>query len=599
MRNDLYLSKIKTNVPGFDDLFHGGLRLPDIRKDKHMDGICIVIYGKRGVSKSDLAMQIMRGVDRYFKMNPDNPVRMTPRFCSLNHRESEWEKHYRGAEIVELLDIIKAPEDALDVETHCNLCSCFKELVQLRREFSSTSNDSVDGCGYEQINNCPICKLIRHGVIVYNSRSLSLHWNVGSMSDEDNFLSFMSEEAIDTTGIFNESEEGADGGLYEKTPLQVLNDMREEVYAAVDKLEHSNEKNRYFHWSSCAIESFTDFSDDDLKRLPYSDLIRKLRKAAAVSILVFDERGADLHLNADIIIHMTKSVDPKTSYQFQEMHIVKSDCQPHVQGWHKYRTVYGMKIIVYPSIPYLLMTRYEMDNAVVRLEHESLLYPEWRLQNFQSEFVRDNQDGRTEERVRKILSGLLSGNLRKGMPYDDNNSTTVVNVVETEKEYDILFTQINQQVQRGDTTVVVFLLGGIEQEFRKYVKGRISSADALSCIHCWEATSAYIWPEFFASVVKRYISRWKRCSTHHHLHILIEDLAKIRLYPLMSSEPLLPYALANICRNATIHRGFEGNNRGVHITLSMVCTSNKNTYYRTLCQLKENSYHNNQQTSSI
>ena len=39
----LNMSKIKTNVPGFDDLFYGGLRLPESKDCNDRDGICIVL----------------------------------------------------------------------------------------------------------------------------------------------------------------------------------------------------------------------------------------------------------------------------------------------------------------------------------------------------------------------------------------------------------------------------------------------------------------------------------------------------------------------------------------------------------------------------
>ncbi len=86
----LDISKIKTGVPGFDDLFYGGLRLPGWKGgDSSRDGICIVIYGDRGISKSDLAMQIMRGVDDFLGKYYKTKNKLTPRYRTLNHRESE------------------------------------------------------------------------------------------------------------------------------------------------------------------------------------------------------------------------------------------------------------------------------------------------------------------------------------------------------------------------------------------------------------------------------------------------------------------------------------------------------------------------------
>lgn len=99
MKQDNYaldLLKIKTNVSGFDDLLYGGLRLPELRDGSGRDGICIVIYGNRGIGKTDLAMQIMRGVDEYLNKYSPNNKKITPKFKTLNHRESELRKNILG-----------------------------------------------------------------------------------------------------------------------------------------------------------------------------------------------------------------------------------------------------------------------------------------------------------------------------------------------------------------------------------------------------------------------------------------------------------------------------------------------------------------------
>ncbi len=582
--DSLFLSKIKTEVPGFDDLFYGGLRLPN---NEQQDGLCIVIYGERGVSKSDLALQIMRGVNRYFKSSANNAIGTSPRFCSLTHRESELEKHYRGAEVVDMLDVIKTPEESLRPESRCRLCACFNELGRVWNNLPA-KQDSSRGCGCEDIEKCAVCKLIRHGVIVYNSRSQSLHWNVGSVSDEDNLLSHMSDEAIGVSGIFRKQTQEETGEFYEKTPLQVLNDMREEVYNIVKESEEGVKTVTKKHKrSACVIEGFNAFNDDDLMRLPYADIIRLLRKLYAVSILVFDKRGGDLHLSADVIIHMRNRIDARTFYQFQELYIVKSDCQPHVRGWHKYRTIYGMKIVVYPSIPYLLMSRYETDDAVTRLEHESLLYPQPLLHKFQSEVILESKNKDFGEYAVSIMNAIFTGRKGEGNPYDSGNSTVSLYMVENKNDYDQLYAQVHKQISEEKTLLAVFLLGKTEQGFRKTVKEWQYQRESLRNIHCWEVSSAYIWPEVFASVVKQYIMRWKRSPLRQHLHIIVDDFANIGLYPLMNNEPLLPCALAMICKNATTVRERGSSDRPVQITLSMVCSSRQSPYYQPLCQLIE------------
>ena len=146
---DLKISKIATGVPGFDDLFFGGLRLPDFKEDKEREGICIVIYGERGVSKSDLAMQIMRGVDEFLRTKTDtNSLRS--RYTTLNHRESELKKKYVGFEVSKVVDDIKFGMASNESKkTDCRLCEYFPDLKEAFKSIISTD------CIRSEYNNCP------------------------------------------------------------------------------------------------------------------------------------------------------------------------------------------------------------------------------------------------------------------------------------------------------------------------------------------------------------------------------------------------------------------------------------------------------------
>ena len=86
--NGLFITKISTGLRGFDDLFYGGLRLPGTSAKE--GGISVVIYGNRGISKSDLAMQIMYGIDSHIEK--ELRAKMEAHYFTLNHRESELKK---------------------------------------------------------------------------------------------------------------------------------------------------------------------------------------------------------------------------------------------------------------------------------------------------------------------------------------------------------------------------------------------------------------------------------------------------------------------------------------------------------------------------
>lgn len=369
---DLEVSKIVTKVPGFDDLFHGGLRLPSFNDNSGRNGICIAIYGNRGIGKADLAMQIMRGVDEFLKNNIN--ANITPRYRTLNHRESELKKKYVGLEAARMINEIKLPVNC-GGELNCRICSYFPKLKEnLSSVIYSTDSSCSSGCNKNKIDNCRICKLIRHEVINYSDNSQTLNWTYGGISDSTNLIDRLNAKAIPTDGIFDNNTQEDKG--YRSVAYVLFKNIQKELSDVINSNrgnENSPKDDRKdFHWSSYVIEGFAAFSDDELERLPFNDLINNLRRTSAVSIIVLDDRGKNLHLNADIIIQMQPTIDEELQYMYYQLQIIKSDLQPHVYGWHNYRKMRDLSVKIYPSVHSLLLKRFSTDNAVLRLEQHNL-----------------------------------------------------------------------------------------------------------------------------------------------------------------------------------------------------------------------------------
>lgn len=588
--NILDISKIRTGVPGFDDLFYGGLRLPGWKEKNSRDGICIVIYGDRGISKSDLAMQIMRGVDDYFKGIYSAEKKLTPKYQTLNHRESELRKKYIGMEVGGMIDDIKLPDVRPGTVHTCRLCQYFPNIRENLEGLVSSCPPSIRPCSAEEMKNCLICKLLRHEIINYSDRSQSLHWTFGDVSDASNLLDNLKENAINTGDIFEKRiNEDSPSSNYQSIAYQRFKGFQKEIYTAADILEkefsQANDLTSGFKWSSYVIEGFTAFRDDELQRLPFTDLILKMRKTAAVSILVLDERGETPHLNADIIIHMRYNTDVAAKYTYYELQVVKSDLQQHVYGWHKYRKLRDLSVRIYPSMHSLLTRRFSSDNAVLRLVQDNMRYPQSLLHRFQNSCARC-KDGEPIG-FADIISTFLSDKNEMENPYSSSNSACMIEPVD-DQSYQGLYDTIRKQTSEDNTTVAVFLLGKTEQYFRRFIQRHNFSKSSLMNLHYWETSLGCIWAEEYASIIKDYIYRWKRVSLKKNLHIVIDDIANINLYPLMNRERLFIPVVANICKNASMLQGFDENDRGVNIQLSLVCTDKEIQQYKQINQIVSN-----------
>ena len=578
---DLEVSKIVTKVPGFDDLFHGGLRLPSFNDDSDRNGICIAIYGNRGIGKADLAMQIMRGVNEFLKNNINASI--TPRYRTLNHRESELKKKYVGLEAARMINEIKLPN--LKEEQKCRICSYFPKLKEELSSLIYSTGTCLSDCAEEKINKCIICKLIRHEVINYSDNSQTLNWTYGGMSDSTNLIDRLDAKAIPTDEIFDNNTHENNG--YRSVAYVLFKEIQKElsdvVNSSKDKENSEKVDRNSFHWSSYVVEGFAAFSDDELYRLPFNDLINNLRRTSAVSVLVLDDRGKNLHLNADVIIQMQPTIDEELQYMYYQLQVVKSDLQPHVHGWHKYRKMRDLSVKIFPSVHSLLLKRFSTDNAVLRLEQHNLCYSQSLRDAFQYKCARS--EGELTDCAPEIIRSILAEKENKNIVYSADNSPYRIELIETDSDYESFMNRVVSAVKEKDTTIAFFLLGKTKQNLRRRLSGYYLRGSDLENIRYWELSLGCIFTEEFVSIMREYINRWIANSEHKTLHLVFDDFANINLFPLMAREPQLIATIVNVCKNSVICRGYENNRRGVNLKISFVCSDRTIEIYNRIDQI--------------
>lgn len=579
------ISKITTGVPGLDDLFYGGLRLPSCDENGNRDGLCIIIYGSKSVGKSHLALQIMRGVDSYFK---DRGLTLTPRYRSLNYRESELRKKYIALEVAKSVINAQLPEDDLEGE-QCRICTLFPDL---RKQLASIVYSDNNICDGKKIRECTVCRLIRNELINYNFNTQSLHWTCGQVDDDDNLIASLDTDVIQCDAIFDPYKD-LKHNEYTSIAYKLFQDYRKDIHnlKSGHKLGEGVvpvDDNGGFFNSCYVIDGFTAFDKDELERLPLTSLVLMLKKISAVSILVLDERAEHLHFYADVAIDMRRCQNIDPQYTYNQLQIVKCDLQQHVHGWHKYRKMRDLSVKIYPSMHSLLLRRFSADNAVMKLERKNLCYSQSLLDRFQCRFSKESPANGHAVNVAHQL--LYEPRLEKGTIYLEDNDLLRVSLVSDCRD---VFKTISSKSHERGNTFVFFLMGETEQKFRKSLAESVISddKDLLQHIRYWESGFGCIWAEEFVSIIKEYIYRWKKYPDTHddsenqrHLHIIINDLANIELYPLISKESLFIPAIINVCRNATALRGYDECVCRIDISITFVC-SDKNKIYNQLLLL--------------
>lgn len=595
-KEKLYLTKISTGVPGLDDLFYGGLRLPDPRRSTDMDGICIIIQGKPGVAKSDLAIQIMRGTDKSLSQDGNDGNKLMPFFCTLNHRTEEWKRKYRGLEVMEAIENAKFPSPDNDEEEGCKLCLYYKDLQKKVGFSTKVDVQGNGGCTVGCANTCKICKMLRQEVITYNPRGQSLHWNVGGSSNNNNLIASLLDDedyieaTMPTADIFPRKEWYGSQMNYTTQSLSVFKEFQKDMHKKAMELESKGNNEHNFKHSAVVLEGFSIFDTDTLKRLQYDTLIDDMRKVAAVSILVFDERAVDLNFKSDIIIEMRKSEDERYKYQYRELQIVKCNLHERIRGWHRYSTIHDMKVQVFPKVSAMMAKRFSKENSLLRIEHSRLDYPLSLLDRVGVEFdLLGNEDkGRLKDVIPTLIDRIMEDKNGQYTPWEEKNTLVHVDLINDSIGYDNLFYDIKEESSSGDATVLYILLGKSEQELRRQVYENCFPMKSFHDVRFWQIDTYYTWPEIVADSIKKYVNRWVRKNETKKLHMVIDDFQYINQYPFLEQERMFVPALVSICDKEVSDYRYKNVPDGeMGVQLSLVCMSESCRHYRMLKQMAE------------
>ena len=556
------IGKIKTGVIGLDDLFYGGLRLPN-----NEQGLVIAIYGGRGISKHDLALQIMYGVKHNkWTQNTASIVRCYDFIQSKEVLMKKYLGFHIGRTIADIRNSFpqKIPK--------CDLCDFFyiygsvlrdttSNCIEMIESNKSWKNDHIVSCSRKNRPvYCDLCKLLRHEIVNYNERTQALHWTISDQSNDANLLASCykkSDKSIEQ--IFPTLSNTQQS--YQSTAVQRFKNIQQSISG-----DYSNLK----HYDAIAIGGFTVF-DDILYRLPFEELTKKLREKSDVSILVFDERAPQLHLNVDIMIEMRSREDIQLGYTFHELSIVKSDLQQHVYGWHRYKKHRDLSIEVFPSVYSLMSKRFASSYALPRLERDTLLYPQSLLTKFQNSVSNYDDNTCNKQTLISTLDNLHTDKKDKGVCYDSSNDMISVRSSKSSsclKDVD------------EENDILCVLLGRNEQRFRAMLHEKHGENNPiLKRTKCWEVKPGCISPEEILSVLKQYMINWwnnpdsKRC-----LYLYIDDISQLGFYPLVEREPLFLPALLSICNDVCNNRDLKSVRPDRKITIHLVCPENHVNY---------------------
>lgn len=186
------MNKYKTNVPGLDMLFHGGLQidnnLNDLRQTANdgneENGIVIVIRGAKGTNKTTLAMQLMHGLFRSMQEKRYSNERINALFYSINKESDALNDSYLDMIISQLLKgiIRQYRYDTYNQERESNAIKGSEDIQAIVEFLFDTDSRIIDNKARSMANRLlksigdDLPKLICEGIVFYNPRTSSLHY---------------------------------------------------------------------------------------------------------------------------------------------------------------------------------------------------------------------------------------------------------------------------------------------------------------------------------------------------------------------------------------------------------------------------------------
>lgn len=410
------MRKLKTDIKGFDALFHGGIQVDNLTSTDgaRNDSIVIVIRGERGTHKQVLAMQLMHGLTKSIKKRLveklNKPVEdCQSRFYSINKSVHVLNDMFLDILIRRWIDLmicaIKRKEvnwEQEDEERPVLSSLDNQRLKALKFWFNTDFNDSVYESPTESRKQIyrtyekELVAMMAENMIYYNPRTNSIHFRTLTQGDSSkNLLLKRRRDTIDayindfksslydlrsyeeTSECYHLEDElvkiefkdinSKNDCLIERNSKEatlkffdILHDIESEDSTLKADNPAVNVDKKPFEYEVLVIDGFSYIDSKSLKALPYNHLQSELRKRSRISILVFDNRQ-EVNCDGDIVIDLRKSYDETEKYTYSEIQISKCTFQTHALGWHQYK-VKDDGIVVFPSLHLLLTKRHYITN---------------------------------------------------------------------------------------------------------------------------------------------------------------------------------------------------------------------------------------------
>lgn len=414
------MNKFKTQIPGLDMLFHGGIQIDNsfdetCNNSNNDKGLVVVIRGAKGTHKTTLALQLMNGLcqsmmSAYKKKCKEEKEEINALFYSINKNTRDLNDSFLDIIISQLFkDIIRQYRlDIFHNNGECddiNYSEDIQAIIEFLFDFKKSQSDNLQ----QIIKNLP--RLICEGIVIYNQRTNALHYKRGFTNDDlDNLIAprkydtiqeYISAYKVSTNKcldsckheiikkflshmvsvLFNADEKGSLNMDTPKNPMTFYRAIEMDIYEKNFRLKHPSNKttseqpkisetideklqeaiiNKECKYDVLVIDGFSQLNDNDSKNLPYSNLTDQAKRLAKVSILVFDERE-EARCDGDIVIDLHDRTDEAEEYMYNELRITKSVFQTAVLGWHQYKKR-DEGIEVFPSVHLLLSKRFYVHN---------------------------------------------------------------------------------------------------------------------------------------------------------------------------------------------------------------------------------------------